>query len=212
MHLRQVHPLEGTHRIRLIRFISAIEIRLIRLIRCYFYFSRDADINPLFRLIRSKKSEQKKVGNSVSISRVLFLAPDCCAASLLSFIYYASRPASPAFYPPPSLWSDGTPSNDGIHELAAPRWYSPMITHRLVVSYTTFSPLPHTRRGGCFLLPTPAVADSFYFRKWGSLCCPDFPLLRLCTAATEPRHCFQQTAKLLKIAHSEQFLVVFLFN
>ena len=84
-----------------------------------------------------------------------------------------------------------------------------MITHRLVVSYTTFSPLPHTRRGGCFLLPTPAVADSFYFRKWGSLCCPDFPLLRLCTAATEPRHCFQQTAKLLKIAHSEQFLVVF---
>ncbi len=73
-----------------------------------------------------------------------------------------------------------------------------MITHRLVVSYTTFSPLPHTRRGGCFLLPTPAVADSFYFRKWGSLCCPDFPLLRLCTAATEPRHCFQQTAKLLK--------------
>ena len=55
-----MHPLEGTHRIRLIRFISAIEIRLIRLIRCYFYFNRDADINPLFRLIRSKKSEQKK--------------------------------------------------------------------------------------------------------------------------------------------------------
>ena len=48
-------------RIRLIRFISAIEIRLIRLIRCYFYFSKDADINPLFRLIRSKKSEQKKL-------------------------------------------------------------------------------------------------------------------------------------------------------
>ena len=44
---RQVHPLEGTHR--------------IRLIRCYFYFSKDADINPLFRLIRSKKSEQKKL-------------------------------------------------------------------------------------------------------------------------------------------------------
>ena len=36
-------------------------IRLIRLIRCYFYFSKDADINPLFRLIRSKKSEQKKL-------------------------------------------------------------------------------------------------------------------------------------------------------
>ena len=30
--------------------------------------------------------------------------------------------------------------------------------------------------GGCFLLPCPAVADSFYFQKWGVLCCPDFPL------------------------------------
>ena len=74
MHLRQVHPLEGTHRIRLIRcyfYLSnrnpinplylSNRIRLIRLIRCYFYFSKDADINPLFRLIRSKKSEQKKL-------------------------------------------------------------------------------------------------------------------------------------------------------
>ena len=108
--------------------------------------------------------------------------------------------------------SDEPPSICGIHELTAPRWHSLTITRQLVVSYTTFSPLPHTRRGGCFLLPTPAVADSFYFRKWGSLCCPDFPLLRLCTAATEPRHCFQQTAKLLKIVHFEQFLVVFLLN
>ena len=73
MHLRQVHPLEGTNRIRLIRFLylsnrnpfNPINPLLflfqqrIRLIRCYFYFSKDADINPLFRLIRSKKSEQK---------------------------------------------------------------------------------------------------------------------------------------------------------
>ena len=159
-----------------------------------------------------ERRKTKKIGNSVSISRVLFLPNPYGQGSLLSFIYSVSHPTALAFYPPPSHRSDGTPSNDGIHELAAPRWYSPMITHRLVVSYTTFSPLPHTRRGGCFLLPTPAVADSFYFRKWGSLCCPDFPLLRLCTAATEPRHCFQQTAKLLKIVHFEQFLVVFLFN
>ena len=87
VHLSQVHPLEGTHRIRLIRFLYFSNrnpinpfnpllflfqqrIRLIRflylsnrirLIRCYFYFSKDADINPLFRLIRSKKSEQKKL-------------------------------------------------------------------------------------------------------------------------------------------------------
>ena len=29
--------------------------------------------------------------------------------------------------------------------------------------------------GGYFLLPTPTVANSFYFRKWSVLCCPDFP-------------------------------------
>lgn len=85
--------------------------------------------------------------------------------------------------------SDEPPSICGLHELTAPRWHSLAITRQLVVSYTTFSPLPHTRRGGCFLLPTPAVADSFYFRKWGSLCCPDFPLLHQCVAAAEPRHC-----------------------
>jgi hypothetical protein len=47
-----------------------------------------------------------------------------------------------AFYPPSLKISGGQPSNDGIRELAASRWHSPMITHRLVVSYTTFSPLP----------------------------------------------------------------------
>ena len=35
---------------------------------------------------------------------------------------------------------------------------------------------PLTRKGGCFLLPTPTVTNSFYFRKWDALCCPDFPL------------------------------------
>ena len=91
-----------------------------------------------------RTARRKNEGSSVSISRVLFLLRHCCRRSLLPFIYYASRPASPAFYPPPPLRSDGTPSSGGIHELAAPRWYSPMIAHRLVVSYTTFSPLPRT--------------------------------------------------------------------
>ena len=49
-----------------------------------------------------------------------------------------------------------------------------MITHWLVVSYTTFSPLPY---GGNFLLPAPTVTNSFHFQKWGTLCCPDFPLV-----------------------------------
>ena len=92
-----------------------------------------------------ERRKTKKIGNSVSISRVLFLPNPYGQGSLLSFIYSVSHPTALAFYPPPSHRSDGTPSNDGIHELAAPRWYSPMITHRLVVSYTTFSPLPHTK-------------------------------------------------------------------
>ena len=38
--------------------------------------------------------------------------------------------------------SGGQPSADGLHELAASRRHSPQIALRLVVSYTTFSPLP----------------------------------------------------------------------
>ena len=41
--------------------------------------------------------------------------------------------------------SDEPPSICGIHELTAPRWYSLTITRQLVVSYTTFSPLPDTK-------------------------------------------------------------------
>ncbi len=42
--------------------------------------------------------------------------------------------------------SDGQSSADGIRELAVPSRHSPMITHWLVVSYTTFSPLPSAVR------------------------------------------------------------------
>ena len=40
--------------------------------------------------------------------------------------------------------SDEPPSICGLHELTAPRWHSLAITRQLVVSYTTFSPLPDT--------------------------------------------------------------------
>lgn len=148
----------------------------------------------------------------------VFLHQICCYAVFISdirmsVIYLVPKsPLGSSTLPSAAALrqSDEPPSICGIHELTAPRWHSLTITRQLVVSYTTFSPLPHTRRGGYFLLPTPAVADSFYFRKWGSLCCPDFPLLRLCAAATEPRHCFQQDAKLRKIAHIGQFSVIYL--
>ena len=77
-------------------------------------------------------------------------------------MYSNGHPLALAFYPP-SHDSGGQPSVDGIRELAASRWHSPMITHRLVVSYTTFSPLP-CRSGAvlffCFLLLLP-IASTF---------------------------------------------------
>ena len=47
--------------------------------------------------------------------------------------------------------SDGQPSTDGIRELAASRRNSLTITRQLVVSYTTFSPLPPTEAGAVIL-------------------------------------------------------------
>lgn len=37
-------------------------------------------------------------------------------------------------------------------------------------------PKPTSIEGGYFLLSTPTVTNSFYFRKWSALCRPDFPL------------------------------------
>ena len=136
----------------------------------------------------------------------------------LPFIYCPRHHEPLAFYPPSQspavdapLWSHhqsgehsgGLPSHvDGLHELAASSGNSPTVTRRLVVSYTTFSPLPHTiangrnrslaLRGGYFLLPSPTVTSCFYFQKWSALRCPDFPLASpFSNASGRPRKCFQ---------------------
>ena len=116
--------------------------------------------------------------------------------------------------------SDEPPSICGIHELTAPSRHSMTITRHLVVSYTTFSPLPcfhlKTQQGGYFLLPTPTVTNSFYFRKWDALCCPDFPLSSPSgNASDKPEHCFR-TAKVTKkfdlTANFAKFLNSFRFS
>ena len=43
--------------------------------------------------------------------------------------------------------------------------------------------------GGCFLLPSPTVTNSFYFRKWSTLRCPDFPPVSLTYTGDKPWHC-----------------------
>ena len=106
-----MHPLEGTHRIRLIRFISAIEIRLIRLIRCYFYFSRDADINPLYlsKEYVVKKSWKQCLYKPGSVSRagllrrepsvIYLLRKSPCVSSILpSTVAMVGRDALKRWY------------------------------------------------------------------------------------------------------------------
>ena len=81
-----------------------------------------------------------------------------------------------------------------------------MVTHWLVVSYTTFSPLL-PQGGGRSLLPKPAVTDSFYFRKWRALCCPDFPLADF-SASDRPDYCLRPT-KLVQAERKTKDFVLF---
>ena len=55
--------------------------------------------------------------------------------------------------------SDEPPSICGLHELTAPRWHSLTITRQLVVSYTTFSPLPDTKPRR--MLKAPSLRNKF---------------------------------------------------
>ena len=90
----------------------------------------------------SLRKEKKK--NSVSISRVPF--HNYLSAIMAPAIYLVCRsPRNSSILPSIVLTVGRVTLNDGIRELAAPSWHSPMITHRLVVSYTTFSPLPPRR-------------------------------------------------------------------
>ena len=55
--------------------------------------------------------------------------------------------------------SDEPPSICGLHELTAPRWHNLAITRQLVVSYTTFSPLPDTKPRR--MLKAPSLRNKF---------------------------------------------------
>jgi len=71
----------------------------------------------------------------------------------LSFIYSAGRPTAQAFYPPPHLPkgnSGGFPVSVVYMNLQPLVSTARTVSRRLVVSYTTFSPLPRT--GSSFIL------------------------------------------------------------
>ena len=76
--------------------------------------------------------------------------PPIRMASVIYLVYESPHSSSVL---PSIVESGGQPSDDGLRELAAPSRHSPMITHRLVVSYTTFSPLPHQSKAVIFFCP-----------------------------------------------------------
>ena len=118
-----------------------------------------------------------------------------------------SHPIAQAFYPPLSQRSDGQSSNNGLRELAASRWHSPQITLWLVVSYTTFSPLPSFRRAVvffCHILLSP-IASTF---GSGASCAARTFLLPQRTSG-RPERCFL-TAKLINLNEKQRIQTFFL--
>ena len=96
--------------IREIRGEATQITRITRIIHGQFMIIRDYSAPNIPR-------EREKNGNSASVSRVLFLTHHYWRTSLLPFIYYASRPASLAFYPPPYPRKE-------IGREALKRWYT----------------------------------------------------------------------------------------
>ena len=109
-------------------------------------------------------------------------------AQRLSFIYLTSHPVTLAFYPPShrSWFRAGYPQSmvymnlqlpDGTARRSPDGWWSLTPPSHPYPLYLEPVLRLKSKRGGCFLLPTPTVTNSFYFRKWDALRCPDFPLV-----------------------------------
>ena len=147
--------------------------------------------------------EYQKKG-SAPISRVLFRKASHAALCHLSNLQVTLQLKRSTLH---RLCRVGrAPSNDGLHELAASSRHSPNdhpsaggLLHHLL-TLTRLVPEPQVRSetvsGGHSLLPYPTVTNSFYFRKWSSLCCPDFPLAHTNVPATKPGHCLNYFAKI----------------
>lgn len=133
----------------------------------------------------------------------------------LPFIYAVSHPTAQAFYPPSylrigraalkrrytrtcSLQSaqpgDRPPAGSLLHYLLT-------LTLVRIPRPDQVRPRNAKHKGGYFLLPSPIVTNSFYFRKWSALCCPDFPLA--------PQRCQRQSQNTVfncKVKQNHQIL------
>lgn len=112
--------------------------------------------------------------DSWPISRVLYALYE--RQGCLPFIQDLCHHRPQSFYPP--AWA-GYPllSCAGLHELSTLGMYSANVTISLVGSYSTFSPLPFTRR--LFSSTFAGSREPLPVRKRDALCCPDFPLVPL---------------------------------
>lgn len=115
---------------------------------------------------------RRKNESTVPISRVLFRIPKAAVPAIYpiresphGFSVPPSAGVSRAGYPQTAVYMNLQPPAGTARRSPDGRW---SLTH-------AFSPLPASVAGGCFLLPWPTVTNSFYFRKWSALRCPDFP-------------------------------------
>ena len=106
------------------------------------------------------------------------------------YLRHGSPHASSVLPSTVSCDSDGPPSDGGIRELAAPSVHSPMITHRLVVSYTTFSPLPCRSKAVIFFCPHLLSPIASTFRSGVPYAARTF-LLCLNDTSDRPWQCFR---------------------
>ena len=130
----------------------------------------------------------KKRKSIAPISRILFWHYCQC----LPFIYSAIHTAALAFYPPSRAEA---PQTDRLRSMVYMNLQPPVDTARLSPAcWWSLTPPSHPypfKRGGRSLLPSPTVANSFHFQKWGVLCCPDFPLASpFRNASGRPGQCF----------------------
>ncbi len=89
--------------------------------------------------------KELKKESSAPISRVLYLPQEREQVPVIYLVPESPLGSSTLPSAAARRQSDEPPSICGLHELTAPRWHSLTITRQLVVSYTTFSPLPDTK-------------------------------------------------------------------
>ncbi len=132
----------------------------------------------------------KRKRSSGSISRVLYNGFEKHKTSVFVIYLIRMSPHGLSILPSIGVNRTGNPQTMVYMNLQPPD----DTARRSPDDWWSLTPPSHPYRqsncGGYFLLPYPTVANSFYFRKWSALRCPDFPLV-LKNTSDKPNHCFR---------------------